>query len=146
MIVCEFINTNDFAIFSQPSYMTVKSTLFEKIVTTYNNFAACILCNADKIYKGDYLFDNTTFIDCRSDDFGVVNVPNVKFIIRSCQLINCKSIDADEHIHGHGFMITDDGLLPILIDNCTFMNNDISNEGSGLYIDRSYYSKLCIQG
>lgn len=82
IIDCEFINTHDFAVFCQPSYLTVKSTLFEKIVTTYNNLAACIHCNADKIDKGDYLFTNITFANCQTDDFGVVNVPNVKFVMR----------------------------------------------------------------
>lgn len=139
MLRCRFQDMNNFGMYSENSYLTLKDTIIQNLNSTVNTkYASGVHCNLETVSYGYYTIANTTFSGLSSDDFGVMNVPNIELDMRDCLIKDCKSFDSDEHKNAHGFMITDtdDTIYPCYIENCIFQNNDGANGGGGLYIDR----------
>lgn len=83
--------------------------------------------------------DNVTFDSCRTEDFGIMNAPNVDLFMENCMIKDCKALYSDESKNARWFMLTDDNLdfeSISIITNCKFRKNSADNGGAGLYIDR----------
>lgn len=132
-----FWGSKEFAILPKASYLTIQNTVFMGITSDVQGHASCVHFHADTVHFGTYMITNTSFINCVTEDFGVMNVPNVALNMSDVTIIGCNSTDSDQHLHAHCFMITDNDelLLPVFITNCVFELNDAANGGT-LYIDR----------
>lgn len=78
VVNCTFNNNKGFGILSELTYMTLVNTSFIKQNNDKaGNHASCAHCLSDTAHFGIYIIKNITFSECVTDDFGVMNVPNV---------------------------------------------------------------------
>lgn len=137
ILYCTFQDLNEFAILCETSYFSLNDTTFMNINNKQQDHSSCVHCLLGSIAQGRFYVVNTNFVNCVTQDYGIMNVPNVALHMEFCNITNCASNDVD-NINSHGLMITDSDntIQNCVLSYCYFIGNKCSNGGSGLYIDR----------
>lgn len=128
--ICEFTEQNNIGILYESSTLNISNSYFNKIYNKDQGRVSCIHCLLDSISKRYYYLNNVTFDSYNTEDFGVMNIPNVEILIENCKVFNCKSSDSDNHKDAHTIILTGNNIdfpSSSVILKCEFNSNIAGN-------------------
>lgn len=85
----------------------------QNFVNDQQKLCSCAYCMIYSISKGD------------TEDFGIMDIPNVNLDIKYFQVLRCKSTNIVNHVNTDGILIieNDNGKATIKIKNCLQVDN-----------------------